>query len=123
MQTRLALQNPFLWSSGAGQYPILHGPAIKAANAKALFRFAAGLADKLRDGSETKYRRWKVCQTLLEISKLVDHGPQFLPDNMKETFHRATKSFLLNYSWLARRSMESGFLHWNIVPKFHYLSI
>ena len=127
-QTTYGVQHrvpPLTWenivATAADSYPELHGPAIKAATTKGLFSFAASLARELDDGTKPKSHRRILCEKLLEMSDMIDHGPSFFPTDLCEKFLQAAHKVQVNYSWLAQHAMQHGQCYYKVVPKLHLL--
>ena len=103
-------------------FPELHGPAVKAANTKALVDFGLLLASELCDGTVYKKRRWKVFRALARFNEIIEGQGMFMTDAALSELQEVTHSLLLNYSWLASEAAKAGQVAWGIKPKHHYLA-
>jgi hypothetical protein len=104
------------------EWPDFRGPAVKAANTRNLYRFGALLSRELDDGTPELRRRRILCQSLFELSEIIDHGPMFLDGDLQARFAQLTHAIQTNYSWLAHNSIDMGEFAWKVTPKLHLLS-
>ena len=103
-------------------WPDFRGPAVKAANTRNLYRFASELARELDDGSRELKRRYNLCQSLFDLSEMIDHGPMFFDVDQHAKFVRLTHIIQTTYSWLAQNSINRGEFAWKVTPKLHLMA-
>ena len=75
------------------------------------------------DQSNTQYcaKRQEMLNSLLRFYAIVDETGFFLTEAAAEEGKLMIMKFLQNYTWLAKRAIQSGQLRWQITIKMHYL--
>ena len=102
-------------------FPILSGPVIKAASSRCFIPYIADLAVRMDSGSLEHRHRRKVAEWLARLGTLFYSFPMFLDEDQHLQIEVAILKFSLHYSWLAQQASRQGMMHWNIVPKHHYV--
>jgi len=99
---------------------ILHGPAVKAANTRALTWFTRDLCRLLDDGSEPKSRRRQALEELCMFYDICKCGGTVLSEKHAKSLEMCVRRFCAHYAWLAWNACGRGLLRWQVTPKFHY---
>ena len=114
-----AIKMSNLFASG---FPELHGPAIKAANTRALVAFALDLQQRAvaADRSMLNRQAFKVVESLAASYEIMYNGSYFLTAAEVRELDVQLSRMGRSYQFLAVQTIDAGQPRWKQPPKFHY---
>ena len=103
-------------------FPELHGPAIKAANTKALVPFVLDLQRRAvaQDPSMLNRQAYKVVQSLARAYEIMYNAEFFLTAAEAQDLDEQLSRMGRSYQWLSVETMGQWLTRWKQPPKIHY---
>ena len=103
-------------------FPELHGPAVKAANTRALTPYAVNLQQRLttENPSDLNKHALKVIESLQACYNMFYGAGYFLPPAEIERLDFLLSRLGRNYQVLSVQTSAAGLAAWKQTPKLHY---
>ena len=106
----------------ASDFPMLHGPSVKAANTRGGIPFVAFLTEVFDDDSVGAMHRRKCACALRDYYEIIYSEGVVLSPPALRRLERAILSCLRHFGWLCHTAILRGAMMWHIIPKHHYFA-